>query len=326
MLGRIRTPIRVGLLATFILLFVVPSVEAQAFITQWAIPSSTHIAIDSADYLYISGGGRYLLDGTEALPGFSPTLGNNGLVASPDGILWGFDWQYVTGMVISSNSFPLGRFALPDVGDGEPIPGGLAVDGAQRIYVLQNEHGFDVATHEYYNADRVEAFSEFGPFYPAQLVLAEFDTHADGFGIAVDANGLIYVGDVDHNQIVVYSGNVPQGTFESTVVRTWGSPGSGPGQFNSPRGIALDPSGRVYVVDSGNHRVQVFNLDGGYLTSFGSQGSGPGQFSNPGDIKLDRFGNIYVVDSASRVEKFAALGGSTPVARSTWGALKARYR
>ena len=50
-------------------------------------------------------------------------------------------------------------------------------------------------------------------------------------------------------------------TTEGTLLAQWGSFGSGDGQFNDPRGVAVDAAGNIYVVDSVNQRVQKF----GYL-------------------------------------------------------------
>jgi DNA-binding beta-propeller fold protein YncE len=77
-----------------------------------------------------------------------------------------------------------------------------------------------------------------------------------------------------------------------------GKRGSGPGEFNLPRDLAIGRDGRLYVVDGGNFRVVVFDKDGRYLQSFGSVGKQYGQFARPKEIAADRDGNVYVVDSA----------------------------
>ena len=48
-------------------------------------------------------------------------------------------------------------------------------------------------------------------------------------------------------------------------VKSWGTPGDGPGQFNTPHNIAVDDQGNVYVADRGNARIQVFDGDGNFL-------------------------------------------------------------
>jgi DNA-binding beta-propeller fold protein YncE len=77
-----------------------------------------------------------------------------------------------------------------------------------------------------------------------------------------------------------------------------GRRGSGPGEFNLPRDLAIGLNGRLYVVDGGNFRVVVFDREGKYLFSFGSVGKQYGQFARPKEVAIDRDGNVYVVDSA----------------------------
>src|SRR5579871_6446993 len=48
-------------------------------------------------------------------------------------------------------------------------------------------------------------------------------------------------------------------------LKSWGEPGSGPGQFNTPHSIAVDAKGQVYVADRGNRRIQVFDGEGTFL-------------------------------------------------------------
>ena len=90
---------------------------------------------------------------------------------------------------------------------------------------------------------------------------------------------------------------------------TWGASGSGNGKFNGPNGVAVDSSGNVYVVDTGNKRVEKFANTGTYASQLGSFGSGPGEFNGPAGVAVDSAGNVYVVDgSNNRVEKFTSAG------------------
>jgi|GEM_PF-530487 len=91
---------------------------------------------------------------------------------------------------------------------------------------------------------------------------------------------------------------------------TFGSSGAGNGQFNSPNAIALDNQGNVYVVDSGNDRVEKFNSSGQYLLTIGQGwGRGNGQLGYSTGIATDKNGNVYVVDqNNSIIQKFNSSG------------------
>jgi len=102
-------------------------------------------------------------------------------------------------------------------------------------------------------------------------------------------------------------------------IGTTGVPGTAPGQFNFPRAVAVDAEGKIYVADSGNNRVQVFNADGSFLRQWGSlckldtgegcEGGGQGQFSEPWGIAVGPDGSVYVSDTWNhRIQKFDNQG------------------
>ena len=82
-----------------------------------------------------------------------------------------------------------------------------------------------------------------------------------------------------------------------------GGRGTGKGQFDSPSGIAVDPSGNVLVADTGNGRIEKFSPTGAFVTSIG-------QFEAPNGIAIDRAGDIYVAEIGSkhRVQKLGPDG------------------
>ena len=135
-------------------------------------------------------------------------------------------------------------------------------------------------------------------------------SHPDALAIGPDGN--LYVTDFSQRVTVIS----PAGA----VLRRWGQPGSGPGEFKfisadpaTPTDVAANitvgPDGNVYVSDSGNARVQVFTPQGRFIRQFGSFGSGKGQFLRPFDLVVDGAGNVYVADDqAETVSKFSPVG------------------
>jgi sugar lactone lactonase YvrE len=91
--------------------------------------------------------------------------------------------------------------------------------------------------------------------------------------------------------------------------RTFGGPGSGPGQLAEPRGLAADARGNLYVADTKNHRIQVFDSNGGFVRSIGKEGSGEGQLKEPCGVTADSDGTVIVADTWNhRIARFAADG------------------
>jgi DNA-binding beta-propeller fold protein YncE len=153
--------------------------------------------------------------------------------------------------------------------------------------------------------NRIVLFNDAGE---QQAVVTTAGTRAfqEPWGVAVNAEGEIYVADTWNHRIVHLD---PQGQF----VNEWGgeafeggpAPGN-EGKFWGPRGIAVGPDGRVYVTDTGNKRVQVFNADGSFAGQFGQGGVLDGNFDEPVGIALDAEGNIYVADTwNARVQVFS---------------------
>ena len=103
-------------------------------------------------------------------------------------------------------------------------------------------------------------------------------------GFGADNEGNVIVADVDNNRVVKFNSL-------GQIVGTFGSTGSGPGQFDFPTDIAVSPIGEIYVGDSNNHRVQVFDAQFSYLREW-SIGIG-----GTGFLAIDPSGQFVFVNS-----------------------------
>jgi DNA-binding beta-propeller fold protein YncE len=96
-------------------------------------------------------------------------------------------------------------------------------------------------------------------------------------------NGDIYVTDGYRNA------RVHRFTHDGRLIASWGTPGSGPGQFHLPHSIAYDDEGKLYVADRANKRIQLFTPDGEYLGEWTGMGG-------PNDISRGKDGNFYIAE------------------------------
>jgi len=149
----------------------------------------------------------------------------------------------------------------------------------------------------------------------ADLIIGSTGTEPGQFnaprGIAVAADGTIYVADANNHRVQHLAA-------DSTFIKAWGSfadisAGEAPGAtFNEPWGVAVSPDGRfVYVADTWNHRIQKFSADGNFLRMWGQFGQDESEFSmwGPRDLVVDSDGNVLVMDTGNkRIKVFDGNG------------------
>lgn len=83
-----------------------------------------------------------------------------------------------------------------------------------------------------------------------------------------------------------------------------------PGTYNRPRGVAINDTGDVYIVDAASNRVQVTNTDGVFIIQFGSRGQGAGEMDRPRSAAVAPDGFVWITDRSNhRIQKFGAAGG-----------------
>ena len=136
-------------------------------------------------------------------------------------------------------------------------------------------------------------------------------------GVALDwERQYLYVADTKDHSVLVFA------LDSGVVLKKLGGPGVGPGQFNGPTNLFVDAQGHLYVTDTLNFRIQVFDPQGNYLFEFGQAGDTAGSFARPKGVGVDSFGHIYVIDAAfnnfqifndqKRLLLFVGTGGSAP--------------
>ncbi len=202
-------------------------------------------------------------------------------------------------------------------------PWGVAVDAAGRVYVA------DTWNHRIQVFDREGAF--LGAWGEGRLIDAEMDPRGRegalmGFygprGLAVDAEGRVYVTDTGNERVLVYTIAETAEGVQAEYLYQWGTMGPEKGQFLEPVGIAVDASGRVYVADTLNERVQVFVLtgDGSVLPepvqTWEVAGWGSTSRENKPYLATDPAGQVYFVVPESH---YVVVASGTGEVRSVWG-------
>ncbi len=141
---------------------------------------------------------------------------------------------------------------------------------------------------------------------PLALADGEF---CEPWGITVGPDNNVYVADTWNHRIQVFT---PAGEFIGKFGifgQSAGSVSSAPSQFYGPRDVVVDQAGTIYVSDTGNKRIQVFNPDFGHRSSFGGPGIIEGRLEEPVGIAIGPDDLLYVADTwNNRIQVFTLDG------------------
>jgi predicted membrane-bound mannosyltransferase/DNA-binding beta-propeller fold protein YncE len=146
---------------------------------------------------------------------------------------------------------------------------------------------------------------EWGTFADNASGNAPVGTFNEPWGVAVGPDGSVYVTDTWNHRVQKF-------TETGEPVTSWGQYGqpfpedpASQSSFWGPRGIAVDSQGHVFVADTGNKRIAVFDEEGNFLTQFGTAGFDPGQFDEPVGVAVSSDGTVYVTDTWNqRIQSF----------------------
>jgi hypothetical protein len=220
---------------------------------------------------------------------------------------------------------------LPD-GETFGVVSTVATDSQDRVYVLQRKdppvlvfdkdgnflnswgngninspHGMTIADDIVYITDRDDsvAISFTLEGRPIQI-LGQRGVHSDTGGenpgdlvpraagpfnypteMAPGPNGDIYVSDGYRNA------RIHRFSADGKLINSWGEPGNdGPGQFQLPHSLLIDPDGKVYVCDRANRRVQIFTAEGEFISMWTGMGG-------PNNLVRDSEGTFYLAEQAA---------------------------
>ena len=231
------------------------------------------------------------------------TIGSTvGLFLDPDGSsIWVFE-RCGQNVCVGSDLAPILKFDASgrlekSFGAGMFVrPHGIHIDVEGNVWVTDHEGPDGIDPRRNGKGHQVFKFSPDGELL---MTLGQAGIAGDGpdafnqpSAVFVAPNGDIFVGDGHGGE----SARIVKFSSSGEFIRAWGKKGTGSGEFETPHALAMDSSGRLFVGDRGNSRVQIFDQDGNFLEEWT-------QFGRPSGIYIDKNDILYVADSSSDDER-----------------------
>ncbi|MEI7556260.1 flippase activity-associated protein Agl23 [Candidatus Chlorohelix sp.] len=239
----------------------------------------------------------------QALPSYDMVVYVRNDLAPDFMLLGGLNYTGATktnGTTTDEFAYKLGEATQPGLKNGQfKVPRALTIAPNGDLLVLDSANG------------RVQRFdsggnflSKFGKIGNGDGLFGIIQNDGGAGGIAVDEQGNIYVSDSWNYRIEKFDssgkflmkwgeGYDNKGDLEQAKIQPIG--------FYGPRGIFYDTTRKeLYVADTGNRRVAVFDANGIFLRQFGGRGSGQGQFDEPVSVAVSPDGKVYVTDMRNK--------------------------
>jgi sugar lactone lactonase YvrE len=260
-------------------------VDGTGGTAQFNFPSG--VAVDTSGYLYVADNASHLIRKISPAGVVSTFAGTVGVAGSANG----------TGTGAQFNN-----------------PSGVAVDTSGHVYVADYSNQL---IRKINPAGVVSTLAGSGVSGSANGTGtgAQFNNPS---GVALDTNGNLYVADKSNHQIrKITSAGVVSTLAGVGTANSGTADGTGASaRFNSPTGVAVDKSGKVYVADYTNHLIRQISPEGLVSTLAGVASMagyvdgvvGTAKFNNPSGVAVDTSGHVYVADSNNhRVRKITPI-------------------
>lgn len=175
---------------------------------------------------------------------------------------------------------PIFMFGKEGAGPGQfQFPYGIDGDSQGNIYVSDLYNG-SISIHDS-KGNFLKYFAEKDPK----------ETVIQAPGSFRIVNDQVYVTDIQKSKVLIFD-------MEGNKVKEIGEPGMKEGQFRAPNAVTVDKDQNIYVVDTGNQRIQVFDKEGKFLRIInGTTGGESSVFVNPRGIGIDSRGIVYIVSN-----------------------------